>query len=419
MDIAITKKKVLPVKRYVLIALAAAVTLAGGRYLWILGQADFSIARDSLVISEVRNGPFTVSVRGTGVLAPDNIQWLSAAVEAKVVRLVVKPGNLVKTGDLIVILDNPQLIQKLAETQWELEAQDAELQAGKTAQESLLLEQKISVLNAKLDYESSLLTYQAQGELFHSQSPGAVSKITFEKSRLETDQLKRRWQISEQRRIKMEENLAAQHNARLARLSKTKKMIERMMQQVDNLNVRASMDSIVLEVPLEPGQSIVTGANIAKLALQDSLIAELQVPEIMIGEVAVGQRVVIDTRNNKMTGAVTRIDPAVINGTVQVDVSFADGLPADARPDLSVDGEIIVTELAEALHVDRPLFAQSKSRMGFYKISDDGQFAARVDVNVGFGSVNKIQILGGLKAGDRIITSDTTPLESYQKVRIK
>jgi HlyD family secretion protein len=417
MDISITKKKTFNTKRYVVVFLLTLPVLFAVNYLWFLGQADFSIDRESMVFSEVKRGNFTVSVRGTGVLVPDNIQWLSAGVDAKVEKLVAKAGNIVKTGDLIVELSNPQLVQQLAEAQWELDAQDAETKADKIAQESALLEQKANVLNAKLNYESSLLEYNAQTELL-DHSTGIVSKINYQRTHLETDQFKQRWLISQERLAKMQENLQAQENARAARLNKTRKSLERIQQQVDDLQVKATMNSIVLEMPLEPGQRIMLGDNIAKLVQQDSLIAEIQVPEIQIRDVAVGQRVIIDTRNNKIEGLVARVDPAVINGNVQVDVVFSESLPDDARPDLSVDGEIIITEIADTLYVDRPLFAQSRSNSSFYKLIEDGQFAERVEVMAGYGSVNQIQIIEGLQAGDKIITSDPSRLETYKKIRI-
>lgn len=419
MDIAVSKKKPLNVKRYALASIALAALLVGARYLWLLGQADFGVEQDTVVVSEVQRGSFTVSVRGTGVLVPDKVRWLSAEVEANVVSLAVKAGNKVKTGDLIVELSNPQLVQQLAETQWELEAEEAQLAAAKTAQESEMLQQEANVLNAKLDFESSSLEYVAQGELISINSAGAAPRITYKKTGLETDLFKQRWLIAQQQRDKMRENLIAQNNARAALLNRTKKKLERIQQQVDNLQVKATMDSIVLDMPLEPGQRIIMGSNIAKLAEQDSLIAELQVPEIQIRDVAVGQRVIIDTRNSKIEGTVSRVDPAVINGNVQVDVVFAGDLPSDARPDLSVDGEIIITELADTLYVDRPLFAQSNSQSAFYKMSQDGQFAERVDVIVGAGSVNQIQVTSGLNVGDKIITSDSSRFETYDKIRIK
>lgn len=305
----------------------------------------------------------------------------------------------------------------MEETKWELEAQIAESKAEKVAQKTALLLQKSLMINAKLNYESSKLKQEAHNELF-TQGTGAVSKIDFEQTRLETIQLKQRWEIQQDVFKSMQENTEAQHNALAARIKKMSKTLERAQQQVNSLMIYATIDSVVQEVPIEAGQRISMGANIAKLAEQNSLIAELQIPELHIQDVAIDQRVVIDTRNNKVEGIISRIDPAVVNGNVQVDVMFTQALPRDARPDLTVDGEIKITEITNALFVNRPLFAQSQSDASLYKVSPDGSSAQRVLVKLGKGSVNKIQVLEGLLLGEKIIISDPSTWESYQNVRI-
>jgi multidrug efflux pump subunit AcrA (membrane-fusion protein) len=160
------------------------------------------------------------------------------------------------------------------------------------------------------------------------------------------------------------------------------------------------------------------GTKIAKLAQQNLLIAELQIAELLIGDVALGQSVVVDTRNSIIRGEVVRIDPAVISGNVQIDVRFTETLPDDARPDLSVDGEILVAEIADTLYVDRPLFSQSHSESQFYKLSSDGIFAEQVPVSLGSGSSNQIQIKNGLQVGDKIVISDPTKFERFKKFLI-
>lgn len=418
MDIQIKKSKTpVRLKQFVFVIFAVIAIYQVADYLWFVSQADAVFKRDTLVLGEVKRGPFSVSVRGAGVLVPDNVHWLSASVEAKVVRRAVKAGNKVKAGDLIVELSNPQLVQRLAEATWELAALEAEANAAKVVRDSALLEQKALTLNAKLYYERSLLENTMQTDLLQ-QSEGAVSKLNYQRTRLETDQFKQRWKISQERLEKMQENVLAQNAASDARVNKAKNIRHRIQQQVDELTVRASMDSIVLDMPLEPGQSITVGANIAKLAEQGSLIAELQIPEIQIGEVQVGQAVVIDTRNHIAQGHVSRIDPAVVNGNVQVDVAFTSDLPADARPDLSVDGVIKIAVIEETLFVERPLFAQAQSDAFLYALTEDGQFAERVAVKIGLGSVGQVQVLQGLRVGDRIVTSDPTKFETYQKFRI-
>lgn len=390
--------------------------LIGVRALWVLSLADFSLERSKLTFGQVQQGDFTVSVRGNGVLVPENIQWLAAETEATVIRRVLKAGHIVSKGDLIAELANPQLVQLLAETQWELTATEEELKAAQVQQETELLSQKSIVENAKLNFERSQLEYVAQTDLIKT---GAVSKIAFQRTQLETSQFEQRWHTSQEQYLKMQQNLLAQNRARQARLSQMKNRLERLQQRVDGLQVRATFDSIVLDVPIEAGQRIQAGANIAKLAQQDALYAELSVPELKINDVAVGQKVLIDTRNTVVNGKVARIDPTVINGNVQVDVVFTQPLPSDARPDLSVDGEIITAHIENTLYVTRPLLSQSNSRAALYKVRDDNQFAERVHVSLGASSPNRIQILEGLNAGDTIVVSDPSLFQTYNIFRLR
>lgn len=384
---------------------------------WSFGSADFAVKKSSLVFGQVTQGDFVISVNGSGVLAADDIRWLATSVEAKVEKIYAKPGKFVHKGDVIVELSNPQLLQQLAETKWELEAQEADGIAQRVSKESDLLEMKAAMLNAQLDYDSSKLKLDAQAELYAKKS-GAISKIDFKKTDLETIQRLKRWQILQEQYSKMEENNAAQLNAVKARINKMRNTLDRVQQQVKSLTVLATIESVVQEVPLEIGQQLPMGSNIAKLARNDSLIAELQVAELQIREVAIGQKVVIDTRNNKVEGVVSRIDPAVINGNVQVDVSFSSKLPSDARPDLSIDGVIRIAEMKNTLKVNRPIFAQSESRGAVYKLTEDGNFAQRIIVQLGKGSINYVQVIEGLQVGDKVIISDPTGFDSYQKIRI-
>ena len=415
MDIAITKKKASHVKRYLIVFFCALVLILVAKYLWFLGQADINIEKNTLVFSEVQRGTFSVSVRGTGLLVPNNIQWLSTNVDATVKRVVLKAGNIVKAGDLIVELSNPQLTQQLVEAQWELAAMNAELHAEQVAQESLFQQQKSNQLSINLDYERNVNEYNAYTKIIKT---GAVSQLAYDKARIEMNQSKQRDVSSQEQLKKTKESLIAQNKARVARLTLAQKRLERLQQQVDDLHVKATMDSIILDMPLEAGERISMGTNVAKLAEQNSLIAELKVPELQIRDVVVGQKVIVDTRNNKINGVVSRVDPAVVNGNVQVDVVFSESLPNDARPDLSVDGVINITEIADALYVDRPLFAQSKSTAMFYKLDKSEQFAEKVTVALGDGSVNQIQVISGLHVGEKIVTSDPTRFQTYNKFRI-
>jgi HlyD family secretion protein len=384
--------------------------------MWSQSHGDGSIDRDGLVISEVERSDFKVSVRGSGTLVPDNIQWLTAEVDATVAKLVAKAGTVVKQGDVIVELSNPRLVQELAQTKWDMEAEEAAAHASEVQQKVDLLEQEAAITNFKMNYESKALREKALGQLISTHQ--AYARVDYEQTKLEASQFKERWRIGEEQLEQMRRNISAQDSARAAQVNKARKAYESVRERVENLQVRATMDSIVLESPLKAGQRVAMGENIAKLAQENMLIAELRVPEIQIRDVALGQQVTIDTRNNKVRGVVSRIDPAVANGHVQIDVAFSEPLPSDARPDLSVDGEIVIAQIPNTLNVNRPLFAQSRSRSTVYRVSEDGRTAERINVTLGYGSVNRIQIVDGLQANDRIITSDPTRFEKFEKFRI-
>jgi len=416
MDIVRTQKKSLIAKyRLPLIVITIAVALVALNQ--NVSSSDFSTQRSKLVIATVQQGDLTIRVRGPGVLTPKEFRWIASDVEGRAERVLVKPGANVKAGDLLIELTNPRLQRKLEQTRWELEAQEAETQAALVNLESQLLDQKARVFNSKIDFESVEMRLKAETELFNNGAQ-AVSKIDFEKTKLQSKQTKERWNIEQQREVKMKENVIAQNNALKARLNKMRKTLQSMEEQVENLLVRATIDSVVQDVAIEAGQQVNVGSNLAKLAQQDELIAELQIPELAIRDVALGQNVTIDTRNNQIAGKVIRIAPSVNNGAVQVDVELIKPLPSDARLDLSIDGEIQVVNLTNTLYVRRPPFAQSNRETNIFKLADNEASAHRIAVNFGRGSVQKIQIKNGLTTGDKIIISQNEDIQRFDSIEI-
>ncbi len=382
-----------------------------------VASRDYSVDKSKLIIAKVQQGDFTIKVRGPGVLTPKDIRWIASDVAGRAERILVKPGAVVKAGDLLFELTNPILKRSLEESLWELEAQEAETKAAFVRLDSQLLDQTAKVFNAKLDFETVAMRLEAETELF-SNDVQVVSKMDHEKTKLQNKQTKQRWHIEQQRETKMIESVAAQKNALNARLNKMRKTLERIHEQVSNLQVKASMDSVVQAVAIEAGQQVIIGSNLAKLAKQNELIAELQIPELAIRDVALNQEVTIDTRNNQIKGKVIRIAPAVNNSAVQVDVALISPLPNDARPDLSVDGEILVNKLENTLFVRRPSFAQSNRNASLFKVTNAGSTALRTSVIFGRGSVHKIQVLKGLSLGDQIIISQNDELEKFDSIAL-
>jgi multidrug efflux pump subunit AcrA (membrane-fusion protein) len=378
----------------------------------------FQVKRDRLLLAEVERGELSIKVSGPGILAPREVRWISSNVEGLVERVLVKPGAVVRAGDLLVELSNPQLQQTLEETRWELESREAQAQADSMQAESTLLDQQALVLDAKLNHQSAEMRLKAETQLIAA-GMGALSQLDFERSKLEATQLEERWIISLAQLEKAKQSAEAQQNARLAGLKKMRKTLQRIELQVLSLQVNAQIDSVVQEVAIEAGQRVVLGGNIARLAQQDNLIAELKIPELQIRDVTLGQSVIIDTRNSTIDGRVTRIAPNVLNGTVQVDVELLGALPSDARPDLTIDGEILVADIVDILHVRRPTYAQSHNKTTVYRVASDGASAEKISVSFGQGSVQSIEIVEGLQHGDRIIISDTQEFQRHDSISIQ
>ncbi|MBU2917386.1 HlyD family efflux transporter periplasmic adaptor subunit [Psychrosphaera sp. F3M07] len=401
-------------------SLIAVVLLAGIGMFWQLANSNpssFIADKDSLLLDTVQRGTFEVSVRGIGVLVPKDIRWVATNVNGRVEAIHAKSGAQVKAGDVLMELSNPELVQQLEERQWELEEMQAQLHADQVSLESHLLDQETLVINSRLNYERALLTLNAQKSLL-AQGFVAVSVVEHEEIKIDVEQFNERWMLEQKRLIKRQENVAAQKKAFLARLTRMQRIVARMQSQVDGLIVRASIDSIVQEMPLELGQQVNAGSNLARLAKSGEFLAELRVPEQQVSNVSLGQHVVIDTKANKVDGIVKRIEPSVNNGSVQVDVELIGEIPKEARPELSVDGIIEIAKLSDVLFVKRPMFAKQSSHSTVFSFDEITSIANLTDVEFGQVSNTHIEIKNGLSAGDRIVVSDISSWDDHQQVKL-
>ena len=377
-------------------------------------SADLHVNSDHLLFSQVKQGPMNVSVSGYGVLAPENIQWLAARVAGRVEQVLVKAGTQVKQGDIIALLSNPELQQQSEESRWEQETLIAQLEALKVDLDSNLLQQQAKVLQARFAYETASLQLEAETQLINNNT-GVVSQIDYKKTQMNVTQLKQTWQIQQKLYDKFSINMQAQIKAKNAQLNKLSKILQRAEERVASLSIKASMNGIVQESDLKPGQQISVGGLIAKIADPKSLFAEIQLSELSIGDVVLGQPAIIDTRNGKVKGEVIRIDPNVIDGNVQVDIKIIETLPNNARPDLSITAKIKVSELTDTLYIKRPAFVRANTSSSLYRVDQKG-FARKVIVQLGQGSVNQIQVISGLNVGDKIVLSDTSNWQQHNTV---
>ncbi|MDO6428203.1 HlyD family efflux transporter periplasmic adaptor subunit [Thalassotalea sp. 1_MG-2023] len=384
--------------------------------IWALTYASnrgHKVSANNVLFDTVQSGDLTLDVRGIGVLVPKEVYWVATEVNGRVDKVFKKAGAAVKKDDLIISMKNSSLTQQLEESQWELEETKAQLNAQRVALESQVLDQETLVINSQLNYESALLTLNAQKTLL-SQGIVAISKVEHEEVKIEVEQLLQRWQLEKKRYAKAQENLVAQKRAFNARLKRMERGTARIQHLVNSLEIRASIDSIVQEMPLELGQQITAGTNVARLARNDEFIAEIRVPEKQIYQIGLTQAVTLDTKTSKVSGEVIRIDPSVVNGSVQVDVAITGTLPKEARPELSVDGIIHVAHLTNTLYVKRPMYAKANESSAVYVVNTENNSVALRDVTFGRSSQTHIEIISGLSVGENVVVSNVSSWKDKQ-----
>ena len=403
-------------QRRKVIVVAAVVTVLVGLSAWVmsLDPALPKVDRDAAWIGTVERGAFTREVRGPGSLVPKVIRWIPAASGGRVERIVAKPGVEVAPDTVLVEMSNPELSQQMEEARWAAEAAAADRDSLAAELDRAFLEAQAGLAGLRSDAESARL--QADAEKILSEQ-GVVSTIQYQQSELRATQLETRVRFEEQRIERLKSSHAAQLAAEDARVEQSRRLVARREQQVADLRIRAGMNGVLQEVAVEPGQQVQIGANVARVAQPEELIAELRIAETQAREIRLGQDVNVDTRNGVVAGRVLRIDPAVQNGTVQVDVELTGELPPGARPDLSVDGTIELEKLEDVLHVGRPANGQPESRVSLFRLVED-DIAERVAIDLGRASVGRIEVQSGLAQGDRVILSDMSQWSESDRIRL-
>lgn len=389
----------------------AGITVALAR----LEPAAPTVDRATVWTDTVKRGLMVRQVRGPGTLVPKEIRWVSATTEGRVERTLVEAGTEVKADTVLLVLSNPELSQIAQDAGFQLKAAEAEYTNQKVQLQSHLLDLEAAVAAIEADYEQSKLQGEADQELAKD---GLVSELNLKLSSLRTRQLETRHKI-EQKRLKISaESVKAQMAVQDLRLEQLRALYELRQSQLASLQVRAGIGGVLQQLPVEVGQRVTPGTTLAKVARPDRLKAELRVAETQARDIQKGQRATIDTRNGIIEGRVQRIDPAVQQGTVLVDVELEGELPRGARPDLSVDGTVEIERLEDVLYVGRPAYGQAESLVGLFKLDAQEQNAVRISVRLGRSSVNTMEIVQGLQEGDQVILSDMSAWDGYDRVQL-
>jgi HlyD family secretion protein len=382
---------------------------------YFLSNALPSVDEGDIWVGQVKRGQMSREVRGVGLLAPADIRWVVSESNGRVERLLIKPGARVTKESVIAHIANPQLNRQLQQAKWDLDAARANMLAVKAQMEEQKLEQQLLVTEAKMVLESANMLQKAQ---FPLAQKSIISDIDFETTKLKTQQsevlLKFRKQTQQRRLDVIDARLTAEN----AVMQKYQNIVHHVEAQVTELVIKAGINGVLQALSVQVGQQVEVGSTIAHVADPDSLLAELQVQQVQAKDIALDLLVAIDTRNGVVQGSVSRIDPRVFQGNVQVDVQIIGPLPQGARPDLSVTGVITIESIADTLFVERPTGSSPDSESKLYVVDTQQQIASQKWVKLGRASVNQVEVLSGLQEGDSVLISDTSAFRHYPKIRI-
>lgn len=380
-----------------------------------LEPAPPSVDRSTIWTDTVRRGDMVRQVRGPGTLAAEEVRWVPAVTQGRVERKLVQPGTPVTAGTILVELSNPDVDRQALEAQRQLAAAESELTTLRSNLQNQILTQEATIATVQSEYNEAMRQARANDGLAGKE---LVSQMEVEKARDRAEELRTRLDVERKRLGFLRESMRSQIAAQQGQVKLLQGIVAFQRGQVESMHVRAGTDGVLQELPLEMGQWVNSGATLAKVVQPGRLKAVLRIPETQAKDVTVGQLASIDTRNGIVRGRVTRIDPAVQNGTVTVDVALEGPLPRGARPDLSVDGTIDIERLNNVLYVGRPAYGQAESTVGLFRLTTDGREAERVNVKLGRGSASTIEVVQGLRPGDVVILSDMSQWDSSNKVRL-
>src|SRR5712691_3342492 len=381
-----------------------------------LKPASPTLDRSTAVIDTVKRGEMVRDVHGNGTLVPQVTRWVPAPADGRVEKILVQAGVEVGAGTVIVELSNPQMEQQAIDAEFQVKTAEAEAENLRVRLESDGMTQQSQIASINAEYSQAKLQLDTDEALAKQ---GLVAALQLKISRVHVQDLADRLKVEQQRLAISGKSTKAQINAQRLRVEQLRALAKLKKDQVDALKVRAGTNGVLQQVSVQEGQQVTPGFNIARIADPASLKAELKIAETQIKDVKLGQTAKVDTRNGVIDGQVARIDPAAREGTFTVDVSFTGPLPSSARPDLSVDGTIELERLRNVLYVGRPAFGQGQQTVGMFRLSADGQEATRTQVSLGRSSVSNIEIVSGLREGDQVIISDTSTMDSYNRIRVR
>lgn len=375
---------------------------------WALDKSTrFSMPRSELLLANVEQGDLTLSVHGYGRLLSEHQQLLTAYSGATVKQIVLKPGAKVSRDSLILLLENPELEQQYQRSEQQYQQALANLRQLKLNQQREALNEQANLAQLRASYQSAALREQAESKLVES---GIVSQLNYQQSKLDAEQLAQRIALQQQRIEQLQQVHSEAENIQQQNIAQQQALLTIAKDRLARLQVKAGIDGVLQRLSVELGQSVSPGQELALLGSVQQLIALLRVPQSQAEQVQLGQETHIDTRGDQVMGKVQRIDPIVVDNSVEIEIALSGELPPSARPHASIDGEIITGSVAQALYIQRPAGIVANSQRSLYRLRDSR--ATLQALQFGATTEQYIHIRQGAKAGEQFIISDLAHLQA-------
>jgi RND family efflux transporter MFP subunit len=406
-------------KKRILQASAAVVVLVLITWgLSSLKPAAPTVDRSVVWVDTVQRGTMVRAVRGNGTLVPEQMRWITAVTAGRIEKRYLQPGATIDSTTVILRLSNPdvevQLLQsqqQLSQAQTQLITLRSQLETQRLTQQGIVAQTRTQYLDAKRIYD--------QNQRLHDRNPDLVAQAELERSRELAQELETRLELAEKELAVSESTYEEQITAQEEQIQRLRAIVQFNTERLRSLEVTAGVSGVLAELPVQEGEWVQAGGTLARVVQPGRLKAEVRIPQTQAQDIVVGQRAYIDTRNDTIVGEVARIDPAVQNAAVLIDVRLPEDLPKSARPDLSIDGTVEIERLEDVIYVGRPAFGQANARVGIFKLVEDGNYAERVSVQLGASSVNEIEVVEGLQPGDVVILSPMDQWDGYDRVRLR
>ncbi|RJP29922.1 MAG: HlyD family efflux transporter periplasmic adaptor subunit [Candidatus Omnitrophota bacterium] len=411
---SVKKKRI--IRRIVYITISVVMITIITAALSQLEPAAPVVDRATIWIGTVERNDMVRAVRGPGSLVPVDIRWIAPQTAGRVERILIRPGTFVNKDSVIIELSNPELELEAEDAKLKVKAAELQLASRKVELENQLLDLESSTARVEADLAEAKLRAQSDAELAKD---GLISHLQLKVSQVRADELEKLKKIEEKRETFLSELAKTQLEVLQAQVEQSRALSALKQQQVESLQVTAGFAGVLEQLLVEEGHQVSSTTNLAKVSDPTKLKAVLRIDQNQAREVLINQAAEIDLRSSILKGHVTRIDPSVQEGTVNVDVMLDDPLSQGARPDQTLDGTIEIEKLKNILFVGRPVFGQSNAVISLFKLTPDQQMAERVRVTLGRTSVNTIEVIEGLEVGDRIILSDMNEWDEADTIRLR